>query len=71
MKSDRKPKNKGRLDLIGNYRRWLKDLAVIEDERKWLKRGVELLTDILRVAEDLHVLDYDIKNVLGLKTVPD
>ena len=53
------------------FRAKLRALELLDDERLRLKQGVELLAALLEVAEELGVLCYEIKIVLGLKTRPE
>ena len=60
-----------RLGWLKAYRSKLQALEMIEDPQEKLEAGVDLLAGLLAVAEDLYVLDYEIKIALGLKARPE
>ncbi len=53
------------------FRGKLRALEKLENDRLQLKRGVELLAALLEVSEELGILCYEIKIVLGLDTRPE
>ncbi len=53
------------------FRTKLGALEKVEDESRRLKGGVALLAALLEVAEELEILCYEIKIVLGLETRPE